>query len=183
LFTTPYFTVVSGLTFGGTYPKALTINDALSLGTAIEISDSDGDTGVPAQCDTGDIFGFLSKQVTADGSSFQDRTLNIEPMAAATGDKVDIFNIRDGGVIEVEGGENVAATDQYTGQDNLVQTAGTGAIAVGTAVKTELSTIDGLWRQAQSGERIRGVLEAQLTPVTTSNVKIRVRLVSRGIKA
>jgi hypothetical protein len=63
--------------------------------------------------------------------------------------------------------------------DNLVVTSGTGALASGTARNSELSVIKGGLYLAQTGDFVIALLDqANLTPITGGNLRIRVQFVS-----
>lgn len=68
---------------------------------------------------------------------------------------------------------------------NLVCTSGTGALAAGTAVKSELSLHNGCIRLAQTGDVVRMILlEAGLTveSAIVGALRIRVRIVDGSVK-
>lgn len=68
--------------------------------------------------------------------------------------------------------------------DNLVVTSGTGAIASGTTRLTELSCIKGGLYIAQTGDMVLALLDqANLTPLTGGQLRIRVRFVGPYKKA
>jgi hypothetical protein len=75
-----------------------------------------------------------------------------------------------------EGSIELGETVDVEGAD-LVKSSGTGAITTGTALETELSFDDGKFYVAQTNDIVEFKLEAQLTPVTTGNVRIRARKV------
>lgn len=67
--------------------------------------------------------------------------------------------------------------------DNLVATSGTGLISSATARKTELTCEKGCWRLAAEGEMVLALMvDASLTPVTATQVRIRVEFVSKYLK-
>ena len=84
-------------------------------------------------------------------------------------------------MLQVEGEPSKGAFD-YTGYSQLLVTSGTGAITTSTALETQLSLMNGRWRVAQSGDTVRGLLKAQLTPlVAATNVRIRIAITTGGV--
>lgn len=65
---------------------------------------------------------------------------------------------------------------ELEGADYLVL-SGTGAISGSTAVGTSLSYLNGRLRQSQTGEIVNGVLTAQLPPIDSGGVRIRVEFI------
>ena len=84
-------------------------------------------------------------------------------------------------ILQVEGEPSIGAF-VYTGYSQLLVTSGTGAITTSTALETPLSLMNGRWRVAQSGDIVRGILKAQLTPlVSSTNVRIRIAITTGGV--
>ncbi len=75
------------------------------------------------------------------------------------------------GAVDISGGTGPAI-------DGLVVKTGTGAISSGTSINTKLSTINGAWRVAQSGDLATAVLRQVMTPVNTGEIRIRILFVS-----
>lgn len=68
--------------------------------------------------------------------------------------------------------------------NRVITATTTGYLASGTARRTPLSVERGGWKQAQTGELVLAFLEqANLTPYTAGNLRIRVRFCSPHLKA
>jgi hypothetical protein len=114
---------------------------------------------------------------------FEQMTLGYGNLPAQIGTAVSLRNVLPGSLIEVESEPSITAF-VYSGYGQLLVTSGTGGITTSTALETELSVYNGRWRVAQSGDVVRGVLKAQLTPfVAATNVRILIKIVSAGLKA
>lgn len=115
---------------------------------------------------------------------FEQMVLGYGNLPAQIGTAVSLRNVTAGSLIEVEGEPSIQAYD-YSGYSQLLVTGGaTGAITTSTALETQLSIVNGRWRVAQTGDVVRGLLKAQLTPfVTSTNVRILIKIVSASIKA
>ena len=116
---------------------------------------------------------------------FEQMVLGYGNLPAQIGTAVSLRNVLPGALIEVEGEPSIQAYD-YSGYSQLIVTGGaTGAITTSTALETQLSVVNGRWRVAQTGDVIRGILKAQLTPfVASSNVRILIKIEGGGaIKA
>ena len=114
---------------------------------------------------------------------FEQMMLGYGNLPAQIGTAVSLRNVTAGSLIEVEGEPSIGAFD-YSGYSQLLVTSGTGAITTSTAQETQLSLMNGRWRVAQTGDIVRGLCKAQLTPfVASTNVRILIKIVSASVKA
>jgi hypothetical protein len=134
-------------------------------GTALMISSTDPDTGARtfAKADGSKFHGFVTRDVRdLAGLTDEEQLMGFgleTPFESAKEGSIEL-----GETVDVEGAD-------------LVKSSGTGAITTGTALETELSFDDGKFYVAQTNDIVEFKLEAQLTPVTTGNVRIRARKV------
>jgi len=135
----------------------------------------------PATSSGAPAAGFLTKQITDDGPTFEKMTLGYPDLPAKTGQKVTLGVLPDGSLIEVEGQPSKAHNVAQLG--HLV-TSGTGAISTSTAAETEVSLQSGRFRVAQSGDYVEGVIKRQVDPVAdASNVRVAIEIRRQGKKA
>ena len=174
-----YFQAITGI--ANRSAISLTMSTPCSIGAMVARDATTPETvGALA---SGDFDGFATQQVTAAGPTWEDRYRGVEsePWPIVAGTKLSLIKPNDGDEFELEGGENAGSTGfeaRWEGQDNLVTTAGTGAISNVTAKDTELSVFSGAIRVAQSGDRVKFVVvDSGLTPATTSNVRVLVKAV------
>ena len=145
---------------------------AWPIGTAMQKTDDE--VCVPAD---GNFDGFLAKEVTAAGPTFEKMTLGYPNNPAKYGDKATLKALPDGSLIEVEGEPTIIVTATPTTYGtHLLVTSGTGAISGTTAQDTRLSFKNGRWYEAQVGDFVFGVLRRQLTPKTALNIRIEIEL-------
>jgi hypothetical protein len=169
--------------------------DYLKFPTTLALSDADADVGTVkigkgmgyaanslvnmkyADPD-GNFCGFLCVAVNKDGTtSVQGQLDYIRGSTNIPNKRGAICSLRvplPRGEIVVEGPPATAV-----GYNNMIVTSGTGALAANTTLWTELTMEKGAWRIAQPGEFVYGLLQqANLTPVTATNIRCRIQLVS-----
>jgi len=128
---------------------------------------------------TGDLTGFLAQEIQALNPTIEELMFD-KDLPVGIGEKVTLIVVEDGGEIAVEGEPDVEEYDEET--LGLLVTTGTGAITAATAVGTDLSVVDGLWRVAQKGDRVKGILRSQMTPwVADTNIRILIELQRGGV--
>jgi hypothetical protein len=128
---------------------------------------------------TGDLTGFLAQEVQASNPDVEDLMFE-KDLHVGLGEKASLIVVEDGGEIAVEGEPDIEEYDADT--LGLLVTTGTGAITAATAVGTDLSVVDGLWRVAQSTDRVKGVLRCQMTPwVDEDNIRILIEIQRGGV--
>lgn len=139
-----------------------------SIGLAMEKSGEE--ICVPAN---GQFTGFLSKEVTADGPTFEEMELGYPNLPTKIGEKATLTALQDGALIEVEGEDAIAYSEAG---DHLLVTTGTGHVNTDTAEGTSLSFKQGKWYIAQTGDFVFGILRKQLTPVTAGNIRLEIEI-------
>lgn len=154
--------------------------NAWPIGTAM--MKTDPEVCVPAAA-AGQFDGFLAKEVTAAGPTFEQMSLGYPNLPTKYGEKVTLLVPEDGALIEVEGEPDIAATatPTTTGTHLLVTGTTTGYLTTSTAKDTPLSFTNGRWYVAQTNDFVFGILRRQLTPKTTANVRIEIEI-RRGDK-
>ena len=170
---TDYFQVIHG------EPEMIgefAITAVAPIGTFV---DDDG-SNAQAELANGNALGFMTKEVTADGPTFEQMNFQ-NCLVAKAGDAVSIGALCPGHQIEVE--NEPSKTSTGTGAKMMV-TSGTGAITAATAKDTEVSVVNGRLYAAQTGDRVMfRVLNAAITPhVTGTNIRVRMERVAGGLK-
>ena len=128
----------------------------------------------------GNAIGILTRPVslngTTDDAGFKKLTLGgFYDIPVKRGLPVSIFKPFPGCEAIFEGAGNTAGNMI----DHLVISAGTGALAAGTAIGSELSVTNGAWRIAQVGDWVLAkLLQANYTPVNATEVRIRLSFVA-----
>jgi len=181
MFGTPYFIQKTG----GWSPVGYLRTNRLYLPTGVTVGKgtwmAEDASTKEMQYASGVQIGYMTQDMTLEGQgslqAFKDRAIGKKDIPATKGQAITLRVPNAGSEIEVEGlGE--------AGVGNLLVTSGTGSISTGTARKTELSTIMGSTRVAQSGDIVMGlVLDANLTPYTAGNVRIRYQVCAPYKKA
>ena len=148
------------------------------------VSGTDGERMAPTSAH---LLGFLDKDVTTTGASYEDRSIG-DPQnnPDKTGDYVTVHNVAPGGHIIVECEPDIAYnTDPSDFADPyLLVTSGTGQLTTSTAKDIELALQNGRWRAAQSADVVKGRVVNQLTPViAATNVRIEIEILSGYVKA
>lgn len=167
-------TVTAALPAGFTYP----------IGTHLQYKpvDASSDDESQAVLASGLAVGFMTQPMDDNGlegdASFKKMALGLKNLPLKNGSEVSLRRPGLHAEMEFEGSGTALP-------GNLVCTSGTGAIATSTALKTELSVLNGCLRQAQSGDFVMYILEnAKVTPeADAANVRIRVRAVGPYKKA
>ena len=113
----------------------------------------------------GNMIGFLSKKVTTPGPSFEQLELQRQHDHVKSGERVSIYQLPEGAEIQVSCADSLAYNStQSATSPALVVTTGTGALSTTTAKDTRLSSLNGRFRVAQTGDLvIARVLESDTT--------------------
>lgn len=132
-------------------------------GHAVGSHATDPDTAIAATT-TNNFLGFLAREVTAAGPLLAD---HVYPGRLELVDKAGNEVSIDPPPLEVD----------LEGSDYLTASGSTGGLHTGIAPGTELAFASGKVRVKQSGDVSRYILDAQLTPETAGNVRIRMVLI------
>lgn len=158
-------------------PDSSVNSGVLPKGTFVDGSADDTPDNAEAVLASGSGFlGVLVQDVDTEGltgdSGFKKFTIGKLDNPVKQGAKVSIRKPMPNGQAEFEG----LGTAQ---PGNLVCTSGTGSLSSGTAKETELSLFNGALRVAQTGDLVVAhMMNANVTPKTSGNLRIRVKFVS-----
>lgn len=123
----------------------------------------------------GNFKGFLTRRVVVGGLTAFERAIGGVVSPTPQGLEAPFT---DGLEVTVEAAQTIEC--EAGGAENYFVTSGTGAITTGTPVGAQLSFSSGtgLWYQAQTGDVVRGTLDANnLTSSDGTSLRIRVELV------
>ncbi len=158
----------TGGTISGTLPST-----AMVVGTALEITSKDADTGINTfSRANGRADGFVTRAVrTTEGLNAEEIAFGLNEYTTASGSTGELatpFTVSKPGSIEmadeleVEGGDYILGT-------------GTGAVTDQTAADTVLSFSDGKFYEAQTADWAQYRLVKQMTPNTAGNARLYVK--------
>ncbi len=150
----------------------LTVTGALPKGTAVDDS-GDNDMAVLAN---GNAVGFITKNVTLAGPTYEQMSLNFRDLPETSGNKMTVEDVEIGGQVEVEN-EPSKAYNASTGA-MLMVTTGTGDLT-SAAKDVDVSFKNGRFYAAQTGDRVWGrVLNSAVTPIVAGNIRVRIERVA-----
>jgi len=160
-----------------------TVSAELPRGTMMELSDTDGEY-IDA-CVGGETvpLGFLARNTDDEGVTLEDMVLGRGDTKVEVGEKVTVYQLPAGSVIEVECENSKAyntAQPDDTADGYLLVTSSTGAITASLNKDTKLACQNGRWRVAQTGDFVCGqVQNSGLTPkITATNIRVRILIIN-----
>jgi hypothetical protein len=163
------------------YPYPL----GLAMDREDDVADTDGQA-VPTCKVAGPngYLGFLSEKVVS-ARDLADMMLESPNLGTQVNNKVTLERYPAGSQLEVESPPSKAYSVAQGGTSTteyLLVTSGTGDVSALT-FGAQLAFQAGRWREAQSGDRVCGRVLKQLTPVTTSNIRLLIEIVEGTVKA
>lgn len=158
-----------GGTISGTLPAT-----AMVLGTALEITAKDADTGINTfSLASGRADGFVTKDVrTTEGLNAEEIAFGLNgytTSGGSTGEAMTPFTVSKPGSVD-----SLPLELEVEGSDHILG-SGTGAITTNTAADTILSFTNGKFYVAQSTDWAQYRLVKQMTPTVSGNTRIYVQ--------
>lgn len=159
----------------------------LPRGTMMELSDTNAEY-IDACAGGGNVpLGFLARNTDDEGVTLEDMVLGRGDTKVKVGERVTVYQLPPGSVIEVECENSIAYSASQpadTADGYLLVTSSTGAITTSLNKDTKLACQNGRWRVAQTGDYVCGQLQdSNLTPkITATNIRARILIIAGYIK-